>query len=129
MATQNDGPTKTFIAGEDITQWACVMLDSSGEVVETTGVASEDNTFIGIAQEEASEGDPVTVRMVNCVATSKCLANGAFSAGAKVYTMDDGEVDDVTTSLTCVGVALEAASGAGSVVEVAHIRGGNDDIS
>jgi len=129
MSKQNEGPTMTFLAGADVEQFDCVRLAAASTVTKTGGVASEDNTFIGVAQNAASSGEPVAVRMVNCVASSKVRVTSAVTAGAKVYTMADGEVDDVTTSLTVVGVALETADAANEIIEVAHIRGGNDDIS
>lgn len=130
MASQNEGPyLPPIVAGEAIAQWDCVKINASGQLVKTTGVASEDNTLCGVAQEAIASGAYGTVRAINSVSSSKCRAASAFSAGAKVYTMTDGEVDDVSTSLTVVGVAIEAATAANDIVEVVHIKGGNDDIS
>jgi len=127
MATQQAGTPINLIAGGTIKQYAAVKL-VAGVAVATGGVASEDNTYVGHAQQAAVSGGVVAVTLAG-TGTVKCIATGAFAKGAVVYTMADGEVDDVTTSLTVVGVALEAATAADDIIEVCPIRGGNDDIS
>lgn len=129
MADQVDGPVKTFIAGGTITQYDVVKLNSSGTVERTGGVASEDSHVVGIAQAAAASGAEVPVRHINCVASSKCRAGSAITKGSRVYAITGGEVDDVSTSLTAIGVALEAASAADEVIEVAHVQGRQDDMT
>jgi len=128
MATNQAGTTVNILTGEAITQYACVMFNSSGVLVETTGVASEDNKFVGVAQMATASGAmcPVTLHGTGSVF---CIATSTFAIGAKLYTMDDGEVDDVVTSLTVVGIAMEAATAADDIIEVMPIAGSNDDIS
>jgi len=130
MATQNDGPGITIKLAEAVTElYTNIKLNASGLGILTTGVASEDGNLIGPAQELGSIGDYIKVRNAGIVASSKQVATGAFSAGARVHTMASGRVDDVVTSLTCTGVAKEAATAAGDVVEVLNIAGSNDDLT
>jgi hypothetical protein len=130
MSTQNDGPEFTIVLAEAVTElFTNIKLDSAGKGILTTGVASEDGTLIGPAQELGAIGDSIRVRNASIVASSKQVATGAFSAGARVHTMASGRVDDVVTSLTCTGVAKTAATAAGDVIEVINIAGSNDDLT
>lgn len=53
-------------------------------------------------------------------ATKRLTASKAIAAGATLYTAASGQVTDTTaTGARKVGVALQAASGAGSVIECA----------
>lgn len=58
-----------------------------------------------------------TVVLKNQGGTRKMVAAGAFSAHALVYGASGGKIDDVANE-NFVGIALQAASGAGSIVEV-----------
>jgi len=124
-ATQNDGPTVTFTASGTVTQWALVKIVAASatdpvQVIETTGVAGEDGTVIGIAQETVATGLPVAVRMLNAVATAKCIADLAdIAVGDVLYTAANGEVTDAITSGMVVGIALQASAAALDLIEVA----------
>jgi len=128
MATQQAGTTINYIAGGTITQYAAVKIDATLGLIVTSGVASEDNTFVGVAQQAAVSGAVVPVTLYG-TGTLKCKATAAIAKYAKVYTMADGDVDDVATSLTVVGVAMEAATAADDIIEVSPIAGADDDIS
>lgn len=124
MAKQNEGPNVTYIAAGTITQWALVKLDTAGKVTETTGLAGEDDTTIGVAQEAASANEPVKVRMLNCIATAKCIADlNDLAKGDLLYTAANGEVTDATTSGFVVGTAMEASDTALDLIEVAIMPG------
>lgn len=121
MGSQNDGPTKTYTAGEDITLYALVMIEAStGDVIETTGAGGGDVNVIGAAQAAALDGEPVVVRMLNCVATVLVIADlDDLAVGDVLFTADNGEVTDANTSASAVGVAMEASSAVGDVIEMA----------
>lgn len=52
----------------------------------------------------------------------KYVAAGAFAIGANIYGAAGGKVDDVTGGGEVpIGIALEAATGDGSIVEVMHV--------
>lgn len=111
---------KTFIADAAIAIDTLVKFESDGRVT-TAGVAERP---IGVALNAVdAAGEPVTVRMLNSQGTIKMKAAGAFAAAAAVYGRASGLIDDVSAdSAVKVGIALEAASGAGSVVEVYPIN-------
>jgi hypothetical protein len=80
--------------------------------------ASTTRTHIGVAQDDqATVGGFVPIRMAHA-GTAKVTANAAISAGALVFYDANGRIGTTSASNTAVGIALEAASGAGSVIEV-----------
>lgn len=95
-----------------------VYPDSNGKAA-IAGLAAQP---IGVTVDEAFNADePVTVRPLT-LGTFKVQAAGAITRGAIVYGRASGQVDDVSTSsAVAVGRALEAASGSGSLIEVASI--------
>jgi len=113
MSQQNEG-IKTFTAGEDLEAFRRVKL-SSGEVVYADQIDSDG--WIGVTQEKVSDGAMVTVRLKGTGRTSKMVASEALSSGASLYAADDGKVAD-TASGNVIGVALEAATADGDVIEV-----------
>jgi hypothetical protein len=115
MSQQTEGRTKTFTAGAAIGQWILVKL-SSGKLA----VAGLGEEFLGVIEEAAfADGDLRSVVLRSSEGTIKCVASGAFSAGAVVYGRAAGKVDDIsTTSALRVGIALEAATAANDVIEV-----------
>lgn len=113
MSNQNEG-IKTFTAGEDLEAWRRVKL-SSGEVVYADQSDSDD--WIGVTQGKVSDGDMVTVRLKGTGRTFKMVASEALASGASLYAADDGKVAD-TASGNVIGVALEAATADGDVIEV-----------
>ena len=129
MANQVDGPTITVVLGEAVTAENTLIKLVSGIGYLTTGVASEDNALLGIAEGIGSAGDEITVRVLNCVASSKVKVAGAITKGAGVYTAASGLGSATATSLTRVGIAATAATAANDVIQVIHVAGGNDDLT
>jgi len=130
MSSWNDGPIVTFTAGEDLTEHALVMGEAGSsvipaEVIETTGGQNGDRTVLGTVvggpdgPGDVSDGDAVSVRMLGCVATSKMIAAKALTVFEPVFSADDGQVTDATTSETCIGVTIAAAADQGDIIEVA----------
>lgn len=123
MAVTNSGP-KAFTAGGTIPLFARVKLDSgSGTSVVVTGANEKGfGTVIKLdsgSGSSAASGDRVTVWPDNLGGTVKMIASEAISAGADVFPVADGEISDIDTGLSKrVGVALGAASGDQSVIEV-----------
>lgn len=108
-------------AGEDLSSGQyCVVALSSGEVVRcgTTDVP------LGVLQNAPESGEAASVRITG---TSKVKADGAFSENDELMVNDaNAEVDTATapagyweeTSGWVVGIALEAATDAGDIVEM-----------
>lgn len=115
MAEQNEG-VKTFVPGGAIDQYALVKL-ASGVVTETAATEQP----IGVAMRAAAATDPsVPVKLLCAGGTIKCIADDAITQGAVVYCDGNGEVDDTDPgSALKVGVALDAATTAGDIIEVA----------
>ena len=114
MSQYNEG-RKAFYASEDIARFQAVKLTSgSGTYVSVCG-SNENN--VGFADEAVSSGERLTVILKQTGKTYKAKAAGAFSAGAALYNMASGAVDDITGG-TQRYVALEAASASGDIVEV-----------
>lgn len=114
MSQFDDSGYKTFMAGEALTKGVLVFF-SSGNVIMTDKAEQP----IGVVRNVAASGAQVTVALLSKAGTIQCKAAGAFSQGAVVYGQDDGTIDDVATSSQIqIGVALEAATAAGDIIEV-----------
>jgi hypothetical protein len=129
MASYTVGPEMTFESSATLVQFTLVKMDAAGTISNSTGVASEDNDVFGVVQQAAVDGDSVAVTNMNCVGSFKVKVVGAIARGAKVYTAASGLGSATGTSLTCIGIARDAATAASDVIEVLRILGTNDDIS
>jgi hypothetical protein len=103
------------VAGAAIDQFILVKLAS-----DLLSVAALGEEPIGVIEEASFvSGDIRSVRLLSAKGTIKCIASGAFSQGAVLYGRASGKVDDIsTTSAIRIGIALEAATATGDVVEV-----------
>lgn len=122
MSQYVETPCRTFTAGTAITQHARVYL--SGGKLAVAGITVHE---IGTAEQAAfADGDVIDVRLRTCQGTVKMIAADAITSGADVYTAATGMVDDAHPATAyLLGTALEAASGANSVIEVLrHVNTG-----
>lgn len=108
--------TKTFTAGAALVQNRLVVI-SSGVLAYadayTPSIGTlEDTTF--------ASGDLVGVRLLPGEGTFKMMASAAITSGAYVYQTANGKIDDV--GFIPVGIALEAASADGDIIEVLPSR-------
>jgi predicted RecA/RadA family phage recombinase len=129
MATYNVGPGMTFEAGAALAAYTLVKMGSAGTITNSTGVASEDNDVFAVTQDAIASGDSGLVLNLNQVASFKVLVGAAITRGAKVYTAASGKGSPTGTSLTFIGLAREAATADGDIIEVLRVLGSNDDIS
>jgi len=117
MAEWNDNGYKSFICGEAIGQHLRVKLNGTTGKLETAGLA--DNDLGTVTREAFADGDVRTVAMRTKPGTIKMVAAGAIDCGAKVYTAAGGKISATGASTSYErGIALQAASGDNSVVEV-----------
>lgn len=116
MSQYNESGVKTFTATSAITQFSRVKLtSSSGSAVELAGAGE---SFIGITTADATAaGAPVSVILTSAGRTYKAVAAEALAAGAVIYGGAVGKVQD-TASGTAIGVAIEAATADGDVIEI-----------
>jgi hypothetical protein len=109
---------RSFIATAAIEPNRRVKL-SAGTVTSPPSVeyAGAGEYGVGISLTRAALGAMVTVKLWNDGGTFQVEANGAIAEAANLYGTANGRVDDAGTG-TVQFVALQAASGAGSVIEV-----------
>ena len=74
---------------------------------------------IGTTQVYVASGGQALIRL-DGQGTAKMMAAGPFAAGATLYPADDGKIDDVKVGLP-LGKSLEAATAAGSIIEVVPV--------
>lgn len=119
----NRGP-KAFTAGTGgLSAWCLVKL-SSGTVVLNTAAATDD--AIGVTLSTVLEGEPVSVALLNTGGTLEMTSAGAITAGARVFAAASGRVQALPASAgtyRLIGIAMNAASGAGAVIEVMPLNG------
>lgn len=114
MSQYVETPTKTFTAGAAIGKHILVKLSSS-----KLAVAGATEQPIGTLEDESfADGDVRAVRLLSAQGTIKCVAGAAVAEAAVVYGIAAGKVDDVADSNVRVGIALEAATADGDIIEV-----------
>lgn len=108
---------RTFQAGEDLEENRRVKIES-GTTTQPPEVIYADagEAYLGLTMAAADDGESVAVQ----VRTYLAVAADTFSIGATLYGAADGKVSD-TSSGTAQFIALEAATAAGDIVEVATI--------
>lgn len=108
-----DSNTKVFQAGGALGQYLRVKL-----VAGVLALAGAADIELGVMLQAAfAAGDRKSVMLRNKQGTMPMVAVGAIAAGAVVYTDANGQVGTTNTN-TRIGVAITAASGAGSILEV-----------
>ena len=116
MSQYNTTGCKSFECDEAITQYARVKLDSDGKVT-TAGLTDKG---IGVATRATfAAGEVVDVRLNTAPGTAKMIVSEALAAGATVYSEASGKVQDTAQATAFqVGVAMEAATADGDIIEV-----------
>ena len=110
--------TKSFLATTDLAAFVRVKLGAAGYV----SIAGATEDCIGVTVAPVLAGSPVGVRLKNSSGSALFTAASAVAANAPVYGVAAGQVDDVPAGNVLVGYALDAAVGAGSVIEVLLAR-------
>lgn len=116
MSQSNGTGHKTFECDEAIAQWLRVKLDSDGKVT----IAGLTDKGIGVATRQTfAAGEFIDVRLDTAPGTTKMVAIEALAAGATVYSEANGKVQDTAQATSFqVGVAMEAATDDGDIIEV-----------
>ena len=121
MSQYVETPCRTFEAGAAIARYLRVKLSSG-----VLAVAAATDPDIGtIERETFADGDLAPVRLRNAQGTRKMVAAGAITLHANVYGAAGGKVDDVENE-NFYGMALEAATADGDVIEVLLYTLGDD---
>lgn len=78
---------------------------------------------IGVATRQGVSGDVVDVALLSKQGTTKMIAAAAIAADAIVYTAASGKVSVSASTAYPLGIALEAATADGDVIEVMPLVG------
>lgn len=118
MSQYNEG-IRTFTANGALTKYMRVKVTSASSTtppqVEAAGAGEQ---HIGYVLKDAATGTPVSIRMRNADGTFQAIAGEVLAVGASLYGAASGMVAD-TSSGSAIGVALEAATASGDIIECA----------
>ena len=103
-----------FNASEAIAAYLRVKMTANSNEV---ALADAEDSEVGVSILGAAISTPVTVSLINRAGTQLCVAQGEISINAVIYGAIDGKVSASATTRAAIGVALEAASGTGAVIE------------
>jgi hypothetical protein len=110
------GKTKTFIASADYgdTKYVFVELNSGRNQCNICNAATD--TPIGVMENNPESGSAMVVQLDG---TTKIIASAAIAKGSWVGTTAAGKaVVKNTLGDVCVGIALEAATASGDIIEI-----------
>lgn len=109
-----DGKVRTFTAGADLGAHIIVTLSGGN-----AAVCDATEQPIGVTEYAVASGEAVAVRLLNSGGTVEMVAGAAITSGADVYCIAAGKIDDSDPgSGIKVGIALEAATADGDIIEV-----------
>ena len=96
-----------------------LVKQSSGQAAYNTATATD--IPIGVTQLNVGSGDVQSVKALNDGGSVEIEAAGAITREADVYAAADGRIQALPAGAgdyRKIGMAMEAASGAGSIIEV-----------
>lgn len=105
-------------AGADLENHRLIKL-SGGKAVYNTATATDNP--VGVTKLSGKSGDDVAAHAMNKQGTLEICAAGAITQGAKVYAAANGKIQALPGAAGTyrqIGVAMAAASGDGSIIEV-----------
>lgn len=108
-------PIITLPAGAALSQGQHVKV-SSGTVV-AAGTSGTD-VGLGIILEDVASGDAASIALLGSGSIVFVEASAAIALGAKVMPATTGRVATATSTNSCIGVALQAATAAGHLIKV-----------
>lgn len=117
MSQQTESQFISLRAASALEAWRRVKLDSNGYAA----YAGANEPAIGITQRKAAADEQVSVRLFNGPGTFKMVASAAIAQFATVFGTANGKIDDPAGAGDVgggCGIALEAATADGDVIEV-----------
>ena len=116
-STTHNESGRTFQAtGVAIAAYSLVTFDSSGTIAASGDNATEQ--IIGVTTEDIAASGYGNVQLLNAGGTMEVLAGGNTIAVADTVYIDGSGKVGTDTSNTKIGVALQASSADGDVIEV-----------
>lgn len=119
MATQGNQIRESMVAGEALTQWTFVKMNTTDRTVVTAGNAE---AAFGVVINDPASGETATVVTHGRVIVE--VGTGGLTAGDTVGVDANGEAVTSATNDIIVGIALETKS-AGERATIDFFRGGN----
>jgi hypothetical protein len=115
MSQYVDTNERTFTASAAVPLYSLVTFANTGKVA-VTGLAERP---IGVAMRAAfADGDEIPVKLINSAGSFKGIAVEALAIAATLYTEAGGKMQDTAASTALpVGIALEAATADGDIIE------------
>lgn len=117
MSSETLNQVRTFTTGATaLAAYVRVKLTAGLLVVAGAGESA-----IGVTIAPSAISAPASVRLLNGYGTALMLAGAAITSGNPVYGLASGKIDDAvaaTAAGASIGIALEAATADGDVIEV-----------
>ncbi len=119
----------TFTANVALTlgQRVMVISGSTTNPIEVE-LAGAGEAYIGTVLAPADAAKAVAVRPRNSVGTHEMVADAAISAGAAIYGAASGKISS-TANGSQIGIAIEAATADGDIIEVLPFQANDRNIS
>ena len=110
---------RAFDTVTDIEAHRLLSMAANGNVAHNSATAT--NSPVGVSEYAANSGDTVSVKLINCAGTFEMTASGAIDRGDEVYADAAGKVSALPAGAgdyLRIGLALEAATADGDIIEV-----------
>lgn len=110
---------KAFSTATDISKNRLVTMAANGNISHCSATAT--NNPVGVTQLAGGSGDHVPVKLMNHPGTIEVTASGAITRGDEVAADASGKVQAMPTAAgdyKKIGIALEAATADGDIIEV-----------
>lgn len=118
MANFNEGRAITRIAGADLTDKEYYIVKQSASDRSISLCSAGTDFSVGVLQAGATTGGNVSIVARNAEGTFKVIAGAAITAGTFLTSDSAGKAVSTTSSGDeLIGIAMEAASGAGQIIE------------
>jgi hypothetical protein len=114
MAIEIPGFLWSLPAASDLSalQFRALIADGSGEAEQNTSAGGD---IIGVLQDDPVAGQPAAIMSTG---VTKMEAGAAVTQGGVVMSDNVGRAVDATATNKGIGIALDAAAGAGEIISV-----------
>jgi len=116
----NDAPSTpvTLTASEDLTAYRFVKIGSSAQTVDAIDAVTDLALGVVVDDVDFSEATAASVWLLNRGGILPVEAAAAISLGANIAPSANGRAQTAVSTQYTRGIALEAASGAGHVIDM-----------